>query len=262
MKIVDAHTHLHPDARGFGANRDASADALVANLKAAGVAEAVVLAIEPEMGNAFVAQQCAVHPELIGFASLDPLDAAASDRDIQAYLATGLMRGVKFHPRRQRFGIEQVREVVELVEKVSVYQVPILFDAFAYGPTYYSGEEVRLVHEVAAAVPAARIIMAHAGGRHVLDALMVVKANRNVSVDVSFTPYWFAGSSVYSDLIFMMRKIGPARILHGSDSPEVSVARAVEDTLALCERCGFNADERELIFSANILNLVRVPAAV
>lgn len=253
--IVDAHTHIHPDIRGFGATRDASAASLVRDIKAAGISRAVVLAIEPEMGNAFIAQQCTEYPELVGFVSLDPLDPASASETINTYLAGGLMHGVKLHPRRQGFGIMDVRAVIALVENVSTYNVPILIDAFAYGASYYSIEEVRLIHEVAAAVPQARIIMAHAGGKHVLEALMVLKGNKNVMVDVSFTPFWFAGSSVYSDLVFVMRKIGPNRILHGSDSPEVSVARALSDTLSLCSQCGFNASEQELILGGNFMNL-------
>lgn len=254
--IIDAHTHLHPDARGFGPTRDASVSALLAGLERAGIAQAVVLAIEPDMGNAFVAQACAEHSQLIGFASLNPLDPVSAEENIRAYLATGRLHGVKLHPRRQGFSIAHVRQVIALVEQVAAQGVPVLIDAFAYGSTYYSIQEVRLIHEVAAAVPDARIIMAHAGGIQLMEALMVVKGNRNVVVDVSFTPQWFAGSSIYTDLVFMLRKIGPHRIVHGSDSPEVSVAQAVEDTRRLCEQCGFGAADQELIFSGNILKLL------
>lgn len=254
--IIDAHTHIHPDPRGFGPNKDASAEALVANLRAAGIAKAVVLAIEPDMGNAYVAEKCAEHPELIGFASLDPLRPASVTEDLRTYVGSGRMHGVKLHPRRQNFTIEHTREVIQLVEQAATYRVPILFDAFPYGDTYYKIQEVRLIHEVAQAVPQADIIMAHTGGIHVMDALMVVKGNRNVVVDVSFTPFWFAGSTVYSDLVFVLRKLGPNRILHGSDSPEVPVGRAVEDTLSLCDQCGFNDTERELILSGNIQRLL------
>lgn len=254
--ILDAHTHIHPDPRGFGPTRDASVDGLLKNMRAAGIAQAVVLAIEPDMGNAFVAETCASHSELIGFASLNPLNPEAADAAIADYLVTGRMHGVKLHPRRQGFGIADKKAVIELVEKVAARDVPILIDAFPQGSTYFQAQEVRLIHEVAAAVPSARIIMAHCGGMHVLDALMVVKANRNVVVDVSFTPFWFAGSSVATDLAFVLRKIGPQRILHGSDSPEVPLARAIDDTLALCAQCGFNDSERELVLSGNALRIL------
>lgn len=254
--IIDAHSHIHPDPKGFGPNKDASAETLVANLKAAGIAKAVVLAIEPDMGNAYVAAKCAEHPELIGFVSLDPLKPALVEEDLRTYVGGGKMHGVKLHPRRQGFTIEHVREVIQLVEQAAAYRVPILFDAFPYGDTYYKIQEVRLIHEVAQAVPNADIIMAHTGGIHVMDALMVVKGNRNVVVDVSFTPFWFAGSSIYSDLVFVLRKLGANRILHGSDSPEVPVGRAVEDTLSLCAQIGFTEGDQSLIFSGNIQRLL------
>jgi predicted TIM-barrel fold metal-dependent hydrolase len=254
--IIDAHTHIHPNPQGFGPHKDAAVNALVNNLKAAGIHKAVVLAIEPDMGNDYVAEKCAEHTELIGFVSLNPLDKACFAKNLRHYVGTGKLRGVKMHPRRQGFTIEHLKQVVELVEQAAEYRVPILFDAFPYGETYYKIQEVRLIHEVAQAVPQAHIIMAHAGGIHVMDALMVVKGNRNVVVDVSFTPFWFAGSTVYSDLVFVLRKLGADRILHGSDSPEVPVAKAVEDTLALCDQCGFNESDRELILSGNIKRLL------
>lgn len=256
MMIIDAHTHIHPDPLGFGPNKDASAETLVANLKAAGIAKAVVLAIEPDMGNAYVAEKCAEHPELIGFLSLNPLKPESVTEDLRTYISSGRMHGVKLHPRRQGFTIEHTKEVIQMVEQVAEHRIPILFDAFPYGDTYYKIQEVRLIHEVAQAVPQADIIMAHTGGIHVMDALMVVKGNRNVVVDVSFTPFWFAGSTVYSDLVFVLRKLGANRILHGSDSPEVPVCRSVEDTLSLCKQCGFNDGDQNLIFAGNIQRLL------
>jgi len=254
--IIDAHTHIHPNPKAFGAHKDASVTTLVSNLKASGIAKAVVLAIEPDMGNAYVAEQCAEHPEIIGFVSLNPLDPVSVTADLRSYVGTGRMHGVKLHPRRQGFAIEHVKQVIHLVEQAAEYKVPVLFDAFPYGDTYYKIQEVRLIHEVAQAVPQANIIMAHTGGIHVMDALMVVKGNRNVVVDVSFTPFWFAGSTVYSDLLFVLRKLGANRILHGSDSPEVPVDRAVEDTLTLCDQCGFTGSDRDLILSGNIQRLL------
>ena len=254
--IIDAHTHIHPDLRGFGAQKDASVATLLANLHSAGIAKAVVLAIEPTMPNAFVAEHCAAHPELIGFVSLNPLDPESVAGELRDYLGSGRMHGVKLHPRLQGFTIEHVREVIAVVEQAAEYRVPILFDAFPHGASFFRTQEVRMIHEVAQAVPQADIIMAHSGGIHVLEALMVVKSNRNVVVDVSFTPFWFAGSSVVSDLAFVLRKIGADRILHGSDSPEVPPQRAVEDTLGLCAQCGFTDSDRELIFAGNIQRLL------
>lgn len=254
--IIDAHTHIHPDAHGFGPQKDASVEALLANLKAAGISKAVVLAIEPRMPNAYVAEQCAAHPELIGFVSLNPLQPETVAGTLQTFVGSGRMHGVKLHPRLQGFTIEHLPAIISLVEQAAAYRVPILFDAFPHGSSYFRTQEVRMIHEVAQAVPQADIIMAHSGGVKVIDGLMVVKANRNVVVDVSFTPFWCAGSTVMSDLAYALRKIGPDRILHGSDSPEVLPQRALEDTRALCEQCGFGENDRAHIFAGNIQRLL------
>ncbi len=254
--IIDAHTHIHPDPHGFGSHKDASVETLVANLRSAGIDKAVVLAIEPDMGNAYVSKKCAEYPQLIGFVSLDPLSPTSVEETLRTYVGGGSMHGVKLHPRRQGFGIDHLHQVIKLVEQAAAYRVPVLFDAFPYGDTYYKIQEVRLIHEVAQAVPQADIIMAHAGGIHVMDALMVVKGNRNVVVDVSFTPFWFAGSNIYSDLVFMLRKLGANRILHGSDSPEVLPEQALEDTLSLCNQCGFSESDKSLVLSGNIQRIL------
>lgn len=254
--IVDAHTHIHPNPQGFGATKDASADALVASMAACGIERCFVLAIEPDMDNEFIASECARHPCLTGFVSVHPLQPAAIKPTLDAYLGTGRMHGVKLHPRRQGFTIEHTPQVIALVEQAAEFNVPILIDAFPYGDTYFKTQEVRLINDVAAAVPKAKIILAHAGGAHGIDALMAVKANPNVVVDVSFTPFWFAGSSVATDLLHVLRKIGANRILHGSDSPEVPPARSLEDTRELIEKIGFNDREAAMILGTNALRLL------
>lgn len=249
--IIDAHTHIHPNPLGFGPNRDASPEALAEGLREAGIDRAVVLAIEPDMSNEYVAAECAKHPEFIGFVSLNPKTPETARPLLEQYVGSGRMHGVKLHGRRQGFGNEHLPGLISVVEQAAEFDVPVLIDAFPYGDTFFRIQEVRMINDVAAAVPKARIILAHCGGVTCIDALMAVRANANIVVDVSFTPVWFAGSSVYTDLVFVLKKIGPHRILHGSDAPDVKPLRALEETHSLIRQCGFSESDAALILGAN-----------
>ncbi|MBU0679619.1 MAG: amidohydrolase family protein [Verrucomicrobia bacterium] len=259
--IIDAHTHIHPKADGFGARHDASAETFMKCLEDSPVDRAVVLAIAPDIPNDFVAEVCARHPQtLIGFASVLPLESGAVRDYEHAVLNLG-MKGLKLHPRRQTFGLEDMEQLVPLMEKAAELRTPVLFDAFPCGKDLFGCHELELISGLAERVPEVNIIMAHAGGYRVVEGCLVAKAHRNISIDLSFTPYYFKGSSVIQDLIYSIRKIGPDRVIHGSDYPEVSFSSGYEMTMELLDQCGCDGTEVAAVLGGNILSLLEGSAA-
>jgi len=71
------------------------------------------------------------------------------------------------------------------------------------------------------------IIVCHAGGVKVLDVLQLAEAYDNLYMDLSFTPYYWYGSSVIKDLAFTINKLNCERIFYGSDCPFVSINDAM-----------------------------------
>lgn len=255
--IIDCHTHIHPEKDGWGDRYDASVETLVGALREGPVDRAVVLPIAPRVSNEFISGVCQAYPdELIGFASVEPLKGGQAVEEFeQSILALGL-KGLKLHPRLQGFGVDHVTQVEPLIRKASELDVPILFDAFPYGQDVFKTQAIALINDLAAAVPEARIILAHAGGYQLFDAFVVAKANRNVFLDISFTPQYYRGTSIINDLGFVIHKLGAERILYGSDHPEMPLLPTFEDTTKILEGYGLTSSQMEAILGNNMLGLL------
>ena len=254
--ILDGHTHIHPRADGWGAEHDASVETLVGMLGDGGVQRAVVLPIAPEVSNEFIAEACGRHPtRLIGFASVEPLGPFAV-RDFEYAIQELGLKGLKLHPRRQRFGRADFEKLLPLIAKAADLGRPVLMDGFPYGREQFDTREVELVNALATALPHARIILAHAGGCDVLRALLVAKANPNVFVDLSFTLQYYEGSSVENDLAFLVRRLRGERTIFGSDHPYVTVARAYDEAAKFLDRCGMNESQLAAIFGGTMASLL------
>lgn len=225
--IVDAHTHIAESGR-HGA-RDASADALVREMDAAGVDVAIVLPLPGMASNEFVVRETARFPSRlvplycpefqIPRDTLGRLERAAADRPLH---------GLKIHPRVQHVTVADpvVRDVLAWA---SEHRVPVVIDVFPWGP---SVDDSRIhpfaYHQIARDLPELKLILAHAGGYKVLEAFLVAKANPNVILDLSFTFTYFRGASVAADLAFVMSRLPAAQTMYGSDFPDVPFAEYLQ----------------------------------
>ena len=255
--IIDAHTHIHPRSDGFGKRFDASVDSLIGDIQNGPVDKAVVLAIAPDIPNEFVAEACSENSDhLIGFASVDPYLGDHAVNDLREAIEKMGLRGLKIHPRRQNAGIDQLELLVPLVACAATLQIPVLIDAFPCGRDWFRVRELEVVSVLAERNPDARIILAHAGGHRVFDAMLVAKAHVNVWVDISFTPTYYQNTSVGHDLVQVMRKLGPKRLIYGSDHPEISIRQSYERAMNLLHEADF--DERDIsdVMGGNILSLL------
>lgn len=93
------------------------------------------------------------------------------------------------------------------------------------------------------------VVMAHAGGAKLLDAMLVAEDLGNVLFDTSFTLDYYLGSSVEADLAFAMRKTGAARWMFGSDSPFVDQAVSLRNAKAFLKRHRFTDRDGRRLFS-------------
>ena len=101
-------------------------------------------------------------------------------------------------------------------------------------------------------------MLAHAGGYRPLDALMVLKANPNVHLDLSFSPIYFAGSSVTQDLEFVVRRSDPGRLLFGSDFPEAPIDATLGWLTGVFDRGEMPEAHRDAILGGNAARLFRI----
>lgn len=255
--IIDAHVHVQERVGAGGPARQATAAALLSQMETAAVRQAVVLALDPLVSNEFVASVCRQHAEkLVGFASVNPWNTGAAMEELERAVHELGLRGLKLHPRLQEFGVDDLNLVRPLVERAAQLRIPVVVDAFPQGADWYKRREVEMIGALASAVPQATLIMAHGGGFRVWEAFVVLRSCRNVLIDLSLTPHFFRGSRIVQDLAYVVRRLGPERVLFGSDFPDVPLDTAVHEAEEILTEAGFDTEARSLVMGGNMSRLL------
>ena len=257
--IFDAHAHVYPGAGGFW-KQASSAEALIAAMDKAGVARATVIAIEPSLPVDVVCEAAGKYPaRLVPIGSVDPHAADVLDA-IDTQVRGRGVRGIKLHPRLHRIGLDDLPVLEPIAARCGELNVPLIVCSFLGGPDLYRARTIEMCHELAMAAPKTAIVMAHAGGYKPLDALLVLKANPNIHLDLSFSPVYFAGSSVTQDFDFVVRRGDPSRLMFGSDFPEVSIDASLEWFAGAADRAGLSSASRQAILHDNAVRLYGSPS--
>ena len=159
------------------------------------------------------------------------------------------VRSLKFHPYLQRITARDYDSCRTLARWAASHGMFLLV-CCSYGTRAlgrHSG--VRLAARLSEEV-SAPIVMSHAGGAQVLDAMLAAEEGTNLFLETSFSLPYYLGSSVETDFAFAMRKLGTERWMFGSDAPYFGggvdgVAGAIDLTVDFMERHGFSAGDVE-----------------
>lgn len=164
-------------------------------------------------------------------------------------------RGVSFHSYLQRIRVVDYSLVSVLA--VAAEQAG-LFNGFctAYGSKrmfqYYSLPLVAdLMEELKGPV-----FLYHAGGAKVLEAMLMCEMWPQLYLETSFSLGYWRGSSVDGDLAFTLRKLGPERVLFGSDAPFMPLDQALKDHRDFFEQHGVDAAAQALVLGDNARRLL------
>lgn len=254
--IIDAHVHIHPDAKGFGEKYDASVESLITSINNSGVDKAIILPIYPQIPNKFIADACKKYPDkLIGFASVNPLQGVKAieilEKDVKRYN----LKGLKLHPRIQNFSLGNPG-LIPVFQKCAELKIPVVIDTFP-GMDLSSNDSIPLlIGRIASSVPGVNIVLAHAGAYKILDTLFIAKSHRNIYLDISYTLFYFQGSSIEKDMEFVIKKIGPNRCIYGSDHPELELNNTFELSVKLLKKYGLSEEEMRYILGETINSLI------
>ncbi len=220
--------------------------------KPLGVRRALVVILNPDFfrdgANArSLAEVRRAHPGLFEFAAL--LDFRAKDAgDLVCQAAKAGVRSLKFHPYRQKIAAEDLSRAVDLAvvaQRLGLYPTVCC--------SYGTKELGRHSGVALAALLAGRlkgpIVMAHAGGAKLMDAMLVAADSPNVFLDTSFSLDYYLGSSLEGDMAFAMRKLGASRWMFGSDAPFFPQKTSIRQILEFFRKHRFRAREAEEILS-------------
>jgi uncharacterized protein len=265
--IIDGHAHVHPDRDGQGPKYDARLDTLIRNLDECEVdraliyAEAVDVPYIKRIENAYVGEVCERHPDrLIGFASVHPAEERAVETFVEAVNRWNL-RGLKLHPRFQGVSAADPR-VAALVEKAAELDLPVAIDALLWKPTPLTVQMPINIDTVCKAVPGARIMITHAGGLHFMDAFAVAIANPNTYLEISTSLTYFHDTPFEDQFLFVLKKLGPRRVIFGSDHPQEPLKPCFELSRSILRKHGFSEGDLGWIFGKTLLSILPGAEAV
>jgi|Deesub1362A_J573_1020465.scaffolds.fasta_scaffold01646_8 predicted TIM-barrel fold metal-dependent hydrolase len=247
-KIIDAHVHL--DIKKYG-SVDKAVKALISEMRRSSIEKVVLLALE-ELGlsSENVARIARDYEEIIPIMSVHPYTENATDR-LEELLNICNFKGLKLHPRLQCFSLNDER-VFNLIKKAAKHNLPVIIDAFPYYPGYYPEISPENFNKLALSIPEAKIVIAHLCGHKVIDTLFVAKINKNIYLDLSFSFLYFRGSSIFQDILFLIKNLNGEKILYGSDYPSFPLQYALNNVLSELNRLKSHSDFINSIFYENI----------
>jgi predicted TIM-barrel fold metal-dependent hydrolase len=246
MKIIDAHCHFDHSIE----NASEAAKALNDQLLCENVDYAVVLHLESQRWSPEeFSKAIHNHQRLIGFVNVHPDIPDARDRLRYAVEKLGF-KGLKLHPRLQKTA-PNTKNTMQLVRFAGELGIPVIIDAFPDGDWLMAGYNILQYADLCKGAPETKIIVAHMGGHHVIDLLMLCKRLPNMYLDTSYSTLYFRGSGVELDLTYAMRSLKFNKILYGSDYPDRNIHDSIQGTLTVFEKAGMSSEAMAKIMYTN-----------
>ena len=255
--LIDAHSHIFPAKiaekatnsigtfYGYPMEHLGCSDQLLESGRQIGVDRYLVCSTattpkQVESINSFIAEECRLHPEFYGFATLHP-DYEAIESETDRILALGL-HGVKLHPDFQCFDIDDPK-AFPLYAACERKHLPILFHT---GDARYTYSAPHRLRNIAEKFPNLLCVGAHFGGhKNWAEAMETLKDLPNVLFDTSSTLNFITPEKATA----MIRYFGADRFMWGCDFPMWDH----KEEMARFMKLDLTDQERERIFSGTFL---------
>lgn len=185
--------------------------------------------------NNFIAEECSLHPEMIGFASLHGKYEDIGG-EVDRVIAMGL-HGIKLHADFQRTPIDSPDSyrIYEAIEG----RLPVLMHMGDYRHDY---SHPTMLAKVLRDFPKLKVLASHLGGFAAWDeAEAVLRAGENIRFDTSSA----VGLMSPERAVRLIRHFGVESCMFGSDFPMWDPKKEAENLLSL----GFSRAEYEQMFA-------------
>lgn len=236
--VIDAHTHLI----------DGDMDEFLRDLDQEGVDAALLFTLEGFSGDYRSSNNELAHKakkysdRVFPFMTVDPADEDAALHEMKRARYDLAMRGVKLHPWLQAFSpLDSC--VFKVVETAIELEMPLVFHD---GTPPFS--QPLLFGHLAYLYPEATIILGHAGLRDMWeDAIRVAELHPNIVL--------CACGVMQQALSNMVKRVGPDRIMFGSDYPFGGSER-LRLALRQIETLNISPDHRKKMLGANAARVI------
>ena len=263
MEIINAHAHIYPEkiagkaTKAIGEFYDiamempaGTAERLIEDGKKAGINRYLVHSVattahQVRSINEFLKREMDAHEEFIGFMALhEDLSEKEIYDEVEWAISQGF-KGVKMHPDFQKFYIDG--ENAEKIYRVIDGKLPILLHV---GDDRYDYSKPERLYKMAVKYPNVNFIAAHFGGYRCWKDVKIYKGLKNVYFDTcSSLP--FINTKKAKEII---DELGVEKFFFGTDFPMWDAEKEMERFLTI----DLTEKEREMIFSGNIKNLLKL----
>lgn len=259
--IIDTHAHIYPSNISEKATRaigdfysikmsepSGNPELLISEGKKAGITNFVVHSTATTVHqvrkiNEFIAEECRMHKEFIGYMTLHP-DMEYDDIAAEIAFAVGNgLRGIKLHPDFQKFAIDEER-ATKIYENARG-KLPILFHT---GDKRYNYSNPHRLAQIAKKYPDLICIGAHFGGYSEWDKIDCYSGIDNVFFDTCSTMPFNTTETVNA----LVKKVGADRLFFGTDFP---MAEPITE-MSMFDKLNLSSSEREKVLYKNYLDVI------
>lgn len=181
--------------------------------------------------------------------------------DIETFEISNYLNKVnafKIHPYHQQLDSTKYNKLVEVCSEIQRYNLPICIDTSYGSNDMYKIKPLEIACILAKEIKNIPIILLHSGGLKCMEAMLLVLSNDNVFLETSFTYNYYYKSNISIDLKYIYNKIGPNKIIYGSDRPYVNYKDQLFQIKNLFKELNFEKKEIEKIFFKNSIELFGV----
>jgi predicted TIM-barrel fold metal-dependent hydrolase len=254
LPAIDAHTHLgrRLGPLGHGVATFLGAD-LMQDLDEVGIDRAVAFPLgapytDYSESNRIVAEEVAKFPDrIIGFCRVNPnFGPQATAAALEHCLGTLGLRGVKLHPEIEFFDPNDEELMEPVYETARRYRAPLIFHT---GMSSKAAPAV--IAELASRYRDVPVILGHMGvSEYVKQAVAMARQHENVYLETSVVGWMPL-------LLEAFGRVGPTKILYGSDHPYNPLPMEVEKLARHVARAARLTDgDLRRVFAGNVLGLL------
>lgn len=163
---------------------------------------------------------------------------------------------IKFHSYHQKIDKCLVTDCLEIASIAESLGLGICIDA-SYGSLgMFKYDNLLLASEILSHVKNVPIIILHAGGLRCYEAALLVSDSDNGYLEISFSPHYFKGTTVYNRFVDVVQMLPASRLIYASDYPYITHSDSLKCAYTLLSDANLSGSDVDLIMNRNALGLL------
>lgn len=163
---------------------------------------------------------------------------------------SGVIQAYKIHSREQKLTPDDFPALADALEKVNS-NIPIIFDAFYFDHHLLYQPYLPGIILLAERFPDKTFIVAHAGGIEILRYFFHLRTLPNIIYDLSFSLQYLEDSSLYLDLIKLIKYTDKSKIMFGTDYFYASPKFQLEVMMRIMDKLSLDQKDQDAILFKN-----------